>query len=150
MLWEIPSQTSPMQVIFSSPLFLNLLFQRFFLSSSVSRQCCLQLRTLSFATPRLQILCLSVLANGDKEVFGLPASVEGAKSQTSPRCSFWEASPPRAGADVHPSLGLRSCAWEPRARSARKAGWTGHALPGTSSCLLQGTGMLLCVEMALL
>lgn len=31
-----------------------------------------------------------------------------------------------------------------------KAGWMGHVLLGTSSCLLQGTGMFLCVEMALL
>lgn len=84
MLWEIPSQTSPMQVISSSPLFLNLLFQRFFLSSSVSRQCCLQLGTLSFATPRLQILCLGVLANGDKEVFGLLASVRGGEEPDLP------------------------------------------------------------------
>lgn len=38
MFWEIPSQTSPVQVIFSSPLFLNPLCQRvfFFLSPSAA------------------------------------------------------------------------------------------------------------------
>lgn len=84
------------------------------------------------------------------EVFSLAASVRGGEEPDLPEVQILGGFSPRAGADVHPSLGLRSCAWEPRARSARKAGWTGHALPGTSSCLLQGTGMLLCVEMALL
>lgn len=31
---------------------------------------------------------------------------------------------------------------------ASEAGWMGHVLLGTSSCLLQGRGMFLCVEMA--
>lgn len=82
------------------------------------------------------------------ELFSFAASARGGKEPDLPEVQLWGGFSPRAGCDAVPSLGLCWCVRAPGA--ALKAGWTGHALPGTSSCLLRGTGMLLCVAMALL
>lgn len=97
-----------------------------------------------------------VLMNGDKEP--CCAGWSEGQSQTSPGLDFrW----------LHSQDG--SCSSPSSMDSARvaklaymgsnkahaphyvnKAGWTGHALQGTSFCLLRGTGIFLCVETALL
>lgn len=99
---------------------------------------------------------IGVLTNGD----GFLASLlwlegEGARPSSG---LVWVASLPGTGAGVHQAvptpltlLGYMCGSNEARAlRCAGSSGWMGQALLGTSSCLLQGTGMFLCVEMALL
>lgn len=73
MLWETPSQTSPMQVIFSS-LFSNLPCQRVFFCLPVSPNSTEHSKVANSVLggpcyPSLQILCLGVLADGDKKIF---------------------------------------------------------------------------------